>query len=357
MVLGFCAVAWWPFAFWPTNQVRWLTEPPGLHFAENAIIRDAAVLPTPANAATREAADFTVELWLEADALATNDVAHILTIHDRQLPSNFVLCQWKQEILLRVPNEHSRSSIREVGADGALEPTRAKLITITGSAAGTDFYFDGVPQRQFPGFKVAATAFRGKLIVGNAANGNHAWNGKILGLALYQRALDAGEVAQHHAQWMVRQARQFTNDPSVAALYLFEEGDGKMTRDSSRHGHQMAIPSTYRVPHKEFLAPWGRPMNQGIDYDDIVTNVLGFVPFGFCFFLHRRSRSRRGGVRDALVVVFTGAVISLVLETVQFWLGNRDSSLLDVICNTTGTWFGVMVASTVRSKNNRAKTT
>ena len=84
----------------------------------------------------------------------TNNVFHILTIHNRHLPVDFVLCQWKRSCLLRATTQNPQPAgkIREVGMSGALRNEEARFITVRGNGAGTDFYVDGLSAGNFPQF-------------------------------------------------------------------------------------------------------------------------------------------------------------------------------------------------------------
>lgn len=352
LVLGYGVVAWWPFAFRPRNQVNWLPDRAGLQFATDGIACDSEPLPPLGTNQAGQAANFTVELWVEAERESNSDVFHLLTIHDDRLPSNFVLCQWKRGIVLRVPSRNLLTrGRREVGADGALPARQTRFITVSGSGAGTVIYLDGVVAGQFPQFVVSAEALKGRLILGNAANGKHSWSGRLFGMAMYNRTLDAAEVARHHVLWSQANARQLVSAAGLLALYLFDEGSGQVAQDHSRHRHQMAIPAIYHAPHKEFLTlPWRELVGDKPNYRDMIVNVLGFVPFGFCYFLHRRLSARHPLVADALFAVLAGATVSLILETVQVWLGNRVSSATDLLCNTVGALAGVLLACVVRIK-------
>ena len=71
---------------------------------------------------------------------------------------------------------------------------------------------------------------------------------------------------------------------------------------------------------------------------DIALNVAMFVPMGWG--LHRAAR-RRGAPRTPLLrAVILAAAFSLTMETVQAWLPNRYSSVVDVLANTLGATIG-----------------
>lgn len=348
LVVGYFLAGWWPFNFWPPNHVSWLPDRAGLRFEDDGIVYGRDALPfVGATKATEPVANYTVELWVEAGVKPATDVFHLLTIHDGRQPSQFVLCQWRHEIILRAASRESEAAraVHEVGVDGALEERKSRFITITGSAAGTDFYVDGVLAGRFPEFVLDPTVLNGCLILGNSAAGKHSWLGRFFGLAIYQRALGASEIAKHHTLWTQGFARQLVDAPNLMVLYPFDEGSGRRVEDHSRNRHQMMIPASYQPLQKLFLMPpWCDLSYNAPNYRDIFLNVLGFMPFGFCFFLHRRSLGTTAWLTDALFVLVAGFLISLTIETIQVWLPNRVSSMTDLLGNTAGTLLGVLLA-------------
>lgn len=359
LVVGYLLVGWWPFAFWPMNQVSWSSDRAGLRFEDDGIAYDSATLPSPAEAEVPgQPANYTIELWVEAGAKPATDVFHLLTIHDGRLPSPFVLGQWQHGIILRAATRDSPAArkIHEVGVDGALEEGRARFITVTGNAAGTDFYLEGVLVGHFPKFVLGSEVLKGRMILGNSPAGKHSWVGRFLGLAIHNRALEAAEIARHNVVWTKGLAWQFTNLTSLRALYLFNEGGGQRTGDISSNRHQLVIPTTYRPLQKEFLIPPWKDVSYDVpNYRDIVINVLGFIPFGFCFFLYRQPPGGARWLPDALNVVVAGVVISLTIETIQVWLPGRASSMTDLLCNTAGTLLGALFAQAIRPKAANAE--
>jgi glycopeptide antibiotics resistance protein len=76
---------------------------------------------------------------------------------------------------------------------------------------------------------------------------------------------------------------------------------------------------------------------------DAVVNVLAFVPLGWLL-----GRAIVDGAASALsrmaTVVGVCALLSLAVETLQYFLPSRYSSLIDVLANTTGALLGALVA-------------
>jgi hypothetical protein len=359
IVAGYFIVGLWPFAFRPPNHVSWLADRAGLHFETSGVAFDPASLSAnETNSNNSQSANFTVELWAEADREPGDNVYDLLTIHNPGLPTDFVLCQWQRSILLRATIQHPLPhKISEVGVENVLLARKSLFITVRGDGAGTDFFLDGMPAEHFPQFILKPGNLDGQLILGNDDSGKHPWNGRLFGLALFHRTLEAGEIAGHHALWTQGRTRQLTNAPGLTALYLFDEGGGRQAEDFSGNRHHVIIPEIFQAVHKQFLIPPWRELAYGSpDYSDIVVNILGFIPFGFCFFLHRQSVRANAQAANFLFVIFAGAVVSLTIELIQAWLPNRESSMTDLLTNIFGTLIGVVLALFIQHKVMPANT-
>jgi hypothetical protein len=355
---GYFVVGLWPFDFRPVNKVTWRTDRSGLHFEPNAIacVRDSEPRQPGSDSESRPA-NFTIELLLQAGLGTTSDLLHILTLDDGRLPPDFALCQWNSEFLLRTTSiiHPSSGRIREINFPGAFAKNKTRFICVTGNESGIDFYLDDFPPERVPKFIVDANVLHGQLILGNTVSGKHSWTGDLFGLAVFDRALSAAEIARHYAAWTNGNARQLIREPGLSALYLFDEGRGSQVRDHSANRRDLMIPAVYFVPHKEVLiSPW-RDLAFDLSHpSDIFLNILGFVPFGFCFFLYRRQAGPRRWINDVLLVLLSGFAISLAIELIQVWLPNRVSSATDLLSNTTGTLLGVAAALLLRRNWVRA---
>jgi VanZ family protein len=351
MAAGLGIVGLWPFAFRPPNRVGWLKDRAGLSFQPDSIAYDPESANWSAGGWPDQLAAFTVELWLEPGPVPATDVFHILTIDDGGFPSGIVLCQWKTHLLLRIRDRAHARGFREVGPSGVLVEQTPCFITVTVDPSGTAFYLNGSLVSRFPAFVVPVAWSNGRLILGNAAAGKHPWVGNLFGLAIFNRALDASEVAQQYALWTSHQAEPLAAESGLAALYCFDEKSGQWTKDLSTNRHRLLIPERYRVLRKRVLElPWGpNPIGMS-DLDDIAINILGFMPFGFIVYRYRRLAKPDGRAWNVVWAVCAGATISLAIELTQVWLPNRYSSATDLLTNTLGTFLGALLAGKVQSK-------
>jgi VanZ family protein len=78
---------------------------------------------------------------------------------------------------------------------------------------------------------------------------------------------------------------------------------------------------------------------------DMVTNVLGYLPFGFLGVAALQPRLRGGAALAATIVA--ALALSLSLETLQSYLPARTASNLDLLCNVAGAALGAAVAPTL----------
>jgi VanZ family protein len=350
----FLIAAWWPFMPFPRNQVSWLAGRHGLAFGRPGVAYDPEPLPTrDADSSGSDAPGFTVELSLEAANEPGGNFPHIVTIHDGRTPSIFVIGQWQSELIVRVPAPERPRRTREAGIQG-LRKGEPHVVVISGDLKTTTFYLDGRLLRQRNDFGLPLGSIRGQLIVGNAAAGKSAWSGSLFGLAIFNRALDAKEVAAHQAVWARGAVHELAGEPGLAALYSFAEGAGQQVSDYSPNQHHLFIPSDYVVLYKTVLGN-SRSVVPRDWYaaKDIVLNLLGFVPFGFLTFIYYRGASTGQWLRAVIVATLAGGGLSLVIEVGQVWLPTRDSSLLDLALNTAGTGVGALLAGSIYGSRPR----
>ena len=76
----------------------------------------------------------------------------------------------------------------------------------------------------------------------------------------------------------------------------------------------------------------------GGDPYDFAVSVVLFLPLGFLFRL-AAPRDRRGSI---VVVIWSAALISIIIEAAQLFEPTRESAVLDVVANALGAWIGAL---------------
>jgi VanZ family protein len=351
LAVALVVVGLWPFDFRPLNRVNWLENRAGLSFRPNGIAYAPDTADWSGGGPSERPPAFTLELWLEPGHVPATDLFDIVTIDDGVSPPGIMLFQWRTELDLRVRDRPSRRGFREVGPSGFLTAQTPRFVTIVVDPTGTTFYSNGARLEFYPGFTVPNSALHGRLLLGDAAAGKHPWSGNLFGLAIYHRAMDAAEVAQHYTLWTNQQAGQLAAESSLTALYRLDEGHGPWVSDLSTNRHRLLIPERYEVLRKRVLElPWG-PDPVGLsEVDDIAINILGFVPFGFMVYCFRRLAKPDGRGGTIVWAICAGAAVSLVIELIQVWLPDRTSSVTDLFSNTLGTLLGALIARGIAAR-------
>lgn len=97
----------------------------------------------------------------------------------------------------------------------------------------------------------------------------------------------------------------------------------------------------WRTPSHSLLRFLSDPWTRYWTWDDVVSNLLGYLPLGMLLAMRLRRALR--GPSILLAALLAGGLLSFALETLQNFLP-RVPSLLDLALNTLGTGIGAMVA-------------
>lgn len=179
------------------------------------------------------------------------------------------------------------------------------------------------------------------LVLGNSPTGQEPWIGSLSGLAIYDQPLTKEQISEHFQKWQERGKSSPLAVRGLFALYLFDEGSGEHIHDLLNH-HHLFMPSRFEVPQKTILVPPWEDFRFTRSYlMDILTNIFGFIPFGFFFSAYLRLQKPRSIYRILLVSILLACGISLSIELIQVYLPTRSSQLTDVITNIFGTAIGV----------------
>lgn len=85
-------------------------------------------------------------------------------------------------------------------------------------------------------------------------------------------------------------------------------------------------------------APWPRYLTR----NDISTNLLAYLPFGYLMALRLFRPGHR--TRPILLACLAGSLLSISMESLQAWLPGRIASNLDIVLNGLGALIGGLLA-------------
>jgi VanZ family protein len=325
----------WPFHA-PKNEVSWLSNGKGIHFGTHGVILSPNALGL---AGLRDSTSCSVEIWLQpAKVDVGGTILAFYTPESRTV--GFSLHQSIDDLLLRRGTYPRRVKARLYVPHLFLK-SKQPFVTITSGAQGAVIYVNGALVRISPAFGLSSKDLTGQLIVGNHPLTDDGWQGQLMGLAIYDRELNAAEVLQHYDAWTTNQKAQIKNEGSVA-LYLFDEGRGNVVHSETNSGSDLRIPEHFLVLSAPLLeTPWEEFRPSWSYWKDVLINICGFVPLGF-FFCAYFSSVRRFD-RALLATIVLGGAVSLTIEVLQAFLPTRDSGMTDIITNTLGTGIGAML--------------
>ena len=353
--LAMLIVGLWPLDFRPPNKVSWLRDINGINFYGQAIILSPPLWGEPRESQFKDKS-ITIEIWVHP-AAGPSDVGidRILTLYDGQEPDVLFLGQWKSHLDIQNRIQIVRSGLQipakrrdyaEIGLRDTLAGYIDQFITITSGAEGTSIYLNGRHEKTYPNHKLLS-GFTGapfRLILGNSATGESYWTGYLSGLAIYNRTLTSDEVVRSYQDWMNKGKPSASADNGCIVLYPFDERKGTIVHNQTGNNNQLTIPEAFApLRHIVLSPPWHDLRWDRSSIQDVTTNIVGFIPFGFFCAAFLCKVKRRGKSAIYLNTALIGLGFSLAIELLQVYIPTRYSQSIDVICNVIGTIIGLVI--------------
>lgn len=356
MLVGLLLMGLWPLNFFPDNDVSWLGDRNGLRFhgsrplsqfRAGGVVFSRDPLVCPGQSRSKKGA-LSVEICLRPSSEPPYCKHRMIVLCDDSENETLFVAQWKSHLLVRVltPGPNGEKRYREIGVDKALLKGKTRLVTITSDETGTTVYLDGKLADRFPDVRLIpeAESVSGRhILLGNSPDVTCPWPGDLFELALYDRSLKEAEVLQGLQRFTQSACPPSVDQDGVIALYTFNERSGTLIHNSAGSTNSLLILPRLQWK-KRILVPPRIPYELRIsDIKDISINTMAFIPFGF-FLSHWLTRVRPWPRRRVLLLaIVLGVCVSLTIELLQIYLPGRDSSQLDLICNSLGTILGVIV--------------
>jgi hypothetical protein len=333
VIVGICFATLWPNHRAIENRAAWSEDGPGVEFRATSQAISDGPFWFPGG-------EFTIELWLDPDPKTGRGSREILTLIDdfhyeplrlAQIPSGFLLNTRPQKPP-KIPISHAY----------VLEaPSLVSHIAVIVSLEDVRLYLNGkdTQVRLSPPGPPNGATLGGRLVIGSSASGWKTWQGRARAVAVHERALTP-RVVQQHALDSVDQPAALARHEALGlrALYLLTEGEGRRASSAVSGAPDLVLPNLIRPPFGRSLHSVS-PLTWRVGWyaEDIMFNILGFVPLGFLL----AWRRRRFGIAIAMSSAF---LLSLFIELSQLWIPGRFSSGIDLITNTAGASLGALLA-------------
>ncbi len=337
VLCGILVAGLWPFHA-PRNAVSWLTNRGGLSFGDYGSILSSGEFNTSASQ------DGPCSLEILLQPAATFDSNDIVAFSTEKNPVQFAVAQSGDDLFVirNVVDAPQHLKSAHLAIDHVFRKGDRLLITITSGPYGMRVYLNGALVKTSAKFAFSRRDFAGELVIGNSPVQNNTWGGELWGLGIFDRELTAAQVLHHYDAWGKDLGVQLVETEGTRALYLFNEGEGRVVHNQVASEPDLYIPEHYFVLHKTFLEPFWREFLPNWTFgEDVARNIVAFIPLGFCFCAYFSSVS--GLKRPGLVAIILGSIVSLTIEILQAYLPTRDSGTMDIIANTLGTAFGAML--------------
>jgi VanZ family protein len=341
----------WPFefGFFHKNRVTWVQDTNGVIFDGGQIIS-----PGPAKVLydkIRSGSGLSIEIWLSSPIENQVGPARIISFSADPHQRNFTIAQERDKLVvrLRTINTDPNGIYPHAELSGIFSSSDIKHIVATYDYKKKCIFVDAqcrlcqpMPLGRFDNWDPTFP-----LVFGNEATGNRPWTGRIYYAAIYDHSISKQDIKEHYSTgWRKHGCKADEPQPpedGLVARYCFDARKGTTVHDSSAHPYplDLKIPFVLNRKGQEFLAIPGASafMKRNI-IGDSVLNLLAFVPFGFL--LHALLRNRFGESQTiAVAVIILGGMFTTGIESLQYYLPTRSSSMLDVINNLSGTTAGV----------------
>ena len=274
----------------------------------------------------------------------TIGIGTIAVFCDRQNNLRLLVGQWQSSLIVRTYYfaGDRRGPFTEIGTKDVLPAGQDCSLLIASDGSGTILYAAGKARRCFPLRSLVpagASVSDLRLFLGNDPASSCPWNGAIEAIAVYNRKLDPAEVENKLLALKTLPQGNFLRDEALIAAYNFRNISADQIVDKSGNGNTLVVPIYFKL-RQPLLQPLN--LNQA-DIEDILINIFGFVPLGLVMFLWLRQIQWFGARWTIVAVVGAGFLTSLGIEWAQSFLPTRNSSWMDLICNTLGVTAGAAV--------------
>jgi VanZ family protein len=331
------------------TNVHWLPESNGIEIATVSALRSFTP-PERLYNALLKGNGITLEIWLATKNNRQTGPARIISFSYNKYLRDLTLGQEGGNLILRLRTEKTdMNGMPELVVNDVFVPNLLQHIVVSYDWSEESIYVfvDNQLKTKFHAGRISDWDTSYVMVIGNEATGNRPWFGKIYKMAIYDMTLSHREILRNYQAgivdtpgWTVPALHRLEGP---VALYLFDEGEGDIVRDRSglKPALDIQIPREIQVNNKVFLrAPYQNFVLNTHTMKDVLLNTGCFIPFGFLLHAVMKRKSRTS-LQAMGAVIILGVLFTISVESIQYFIESRSSSLTDVINNTIGMMLGI----------------
>lgn len=332
------------------NNARWLKTKNGIQFQQKGQIISKG--STSGLYQTLSRGDgLSLEVWVRPYNIVQDGPARILSYSFDPYLRNFTLAQSKDKLVVRVRTEATdpNGENPHVEVPGIFEANKICHIVFTYDFVRECVYINGKRHECYNTLKGNFSNWDSsfKLLIGNEAFGGRPWFGEIYFAAIYDRALDSGEIQKRYKAGLSENNSSNKNanisNSVPVACYLFNEKEGAELNDTGGSPYKITLNIPENIAAKDTILGISSitVLKRNINAKDLILNILGFIPLGFL--MHSLVKLKFQSGKTIFFILIFGLSISLGCEILQHYLPTRNSSIVDILTNLAGLGIGMTV--------------
>ena len=310
-----------------SNNATWIAKEPGIHFEKFGIAYTNPLIDLVEDDLF-DFEEFSFEIALKPESYKEEGFKFILALHSGKDSNQLLTAQWGSWIICMNGDDYAhKRGKKRISMNITSMLSKKGFLTVTTGKGGTKTYFNGQFVHKKGELKLKIpNGGKTRLLLGNSVYGKHSWSGDIYGLAFYAYTLAPGDITRHYNLWFKDQDFSFAKKDNAFGVYFFDDKGKPIVLDRSGRKHHLELPPKMRIFKKAILKPpWKELKFHSNFVQDIIINLVGFIPFGF--FL-TATLTTLGGIFNKHRVSTTVAIcfmVSLFIEIVQAWIPSRSS--------------------------------
>lgn len=333
----------YPFNFFPSNRVQWLSNERGLYFDGAGI----AYTEKADSVSLKKAVS--VELLLKERRGSKNwGPREIFSFYDGFGAPSLLVGQWAGRIFIysRFEKNKNQKWYRLFRTKHRFPRGKTHLVTITFDESEKAIYIDGqlINKKKVELNDRTHIEFSGSFFLGNSYRRKNGWYGEINGLVIYNRILLPDEIVTHSKEVFKKGVSGLAETPGCLALYPFDEGKGNTAKSILNKPRPFYIPDNLNSHGLSLLSLSLKDMRfPGFYKADFFKNIAFFVLFGTLLSAIILKKYATGYLATFLLVALVGGVLSFVIEGFQVFLPTRFPGIADILSNILGSGVGVLL--------------